>query len=136
MSGLLTITVQEQRGFVAIPAELDRLAVVIGCSSAGSGMSSFFVSGSSAVADRGYGDAVDTLTQIIEQRLPNGNGIKSPAAMYTGPAGTVGAYGAIDVSDVTGTALVVNDTTLVPFGTYEARVKAYMADMNAKGRRR
>ncbi len=76
MSGTFSITVQEARGFVAIPADLDRLAVVIGCTSDGSGLSSFFQSGSSAIADRGYGDAVDCLTQIIEQRQSSGSAVK------------------------------------------------------------
>lgn len=124
MSGLISVTVAEAQGSVAIPADLDRLAVVMGCSSAGSGFSSFFLSGASAVSSVGYGDAVDTLTQIIEQRQANGaSGVKFPAALYTTPASTAGSYGAIDNSAVTGTARFAVDATYAPYGTYEARFK-------------
>lgn len=122
MSGLLTISVQEARGFTAIPADLDRLAIVMGCSSAGSGLSSFFLSGSSAIASVGYGDAVDTLCQIIEQRRTNGNGVKYPAAMYTTPAGTQGSYGSVDTTGVTGSAVIGVDSSVHPYSTDEARL--------------
>lgn len=123
MSGLISINVQEARGFVAVPADLDRLAVVLGCSSAGSGLSSFFLSASSAIADRGYGDAVDALTQIIEQRQSNGSAVKYPAALYTLPVTTPGAYGAIDITGVTGTCLPEVDSATDPLGTYHAGVR-------------
>jgi hypothetical protein len=123
MSGLFQITIQEAQGLTAISADIDRLAVVMGCSSAGSGLSQFFLSGSSAIADRGYGDAVDTLTQIIEQRLGDGGaGIKFPAAMYTVPGTTTGSYGAIDVTGVVGTGAAAVDSSVHPYGTHEARV--------------
>ncbi len=122
MSGTFSVTVQEARGFVAIPADLDKLAVVLGCSSAGSGFSPFFLSGSSAIANVGYGDAPDTLCQIIE-RQQSGTSKKFPAAMYTTPASTPGSYGAIDNTGVLGTARFAVDATSLPRGTYEARLK-------------
>lgn len=123
MSGLFSISVQEARGFIAVPADLDRLAVVMGCSSAGSGLSAFYLSGSSAVSALGYGDAVDTLCQIIEQRGLSGSSKKYPAAFYTLPVTTPGAYGAINITGVTGTSLPVVDDTTDPRGTYEAGLR-------------
>lgn len=123
MSGTFSVNVAEARGFVAIPADLDKLAVVMGCSSLGSGLSSFYLSGSSAVAARGYGDAVDTLCQVIEQRQANGNSRKFPAAIYTTTATTTGSYGTLDDDGVTGTSVVTVDSSSKPFGTYEAQIK-------------
>lgn len=123
MSGTFAITVQEARGFTAVPANIDNLAVVMGCSSAGSGLSSFFVSGSEAIASVGYGDAPDTLCQAIEQVLPNSNGVKFPVAFCDVDIGTAGSYGTIDVSGVVGTALVTNDTSAAPYGTRHPAVK-------------
>lgn len=123
MSGLFEITVLEARGFVATTADIDRLAVVIGCTSLGSGLSPFFLSGESAVANVGYGDAVDTLTQVIEQKQDSGAGTKYPAAIYTTPAGTNGSYGTIDVTGVTGTAVAAVDSAVHPYGTYEAYIR-------------
>jgi len=122
MSGLLSIDVQEARGFVAVPADLDSLAVVIGCSSLGSGLSSFFLSGKAAADALGYGDAVDVLTQVIEQKQDSGSAPKKPAAFITTPITTVATYGAIDSSGKTGTS-VVTAGAAVPRGTYEARLK-------------
>jgi hypothetical protein len=121
MAGTFTISTQEAQGLVAIPADLDALAVVVGCTSAGSGLSPFYASGQSAVTGVGYGDAVDTLTQIIEQRAANSK--KYPAAIYTVPATTPGSYGTIDNTGVLGTALASADATSVPYGTYEVRIK-------------
>lgn len=124
MSGLISITVSEARGFVAVSAEIDNLAVFLGCSSAGSGLSPFFLSGDAAVASVGYGDAVDALTQTIEQRQSDGSvAAKVPAALYTLPADTAGSYGTIDVSGITGTGIVEVDSTVIPLGTFEAQIK-------------
>ncbi len=120
MSGILQVIVTEARGPVAIAANIDNLAVVMGCSSAGSGLSSFFLTPSAAIAARGYGDAVDTLTQIISQKQPGGSP-RLPAAMYTTTVGTAGVYGTIDVTGVTGTAVPVVGAT-DPLGTYQAGV--------------
>lgn len=123
MSGLFSVNVQEARGLVAVPADIDRLTVVIGCSSAGSGLSPFFLSGKSAVAALGYGDAVDDIAQIIEQKQDNGTTRKYPAAFYTVPGTTPGSYGTIDVTGVTGTAQVAVHSATHPFGTYEAYLR-------------
>ncbi len=124
MSGIFNLTIQEARGYVAVPADLDSTAVVMGCSSVGAGQSPFYLSATSAIAGVGYGDAVDTLTQIIEQRQEAGlNGRKFPAALYTMGATTPGSYGAINVTGVTGTATIAFDATSIPFGTYEAQIK-------------
>lgn len=122
MSGLLSIQVEEARGFVAASADLDRLAVVMGCSSEGEGLSPFFLSGASAIADRGYGDAVDALTQVIEQRQESGSAVKFPAAMYTVPDDTAGSYGEVDDSGITGLGTVTAGAT-EPFGTYQVRIR-------------
>lgn len=124
MSGTFSIAVVEQRGSFAVPADIDRLAVVLGCSSEGSDtapvLSSFFLSGSAAIDEVGYGDAVDTLCQIIEQRQPSGSQVaKVPAAICSLPVDVAGTYGAIDDDLVTGLGTVTAGAT-DPFGTYEA----------------
>lgn len=123
MSGLINITVQEARGPIAVPANIDRTPIVIGCSSAGSGLSNFFLSATSAITALGYGDAVDVLTQNIEQRQDGGSGTKLPAAFYTVPGSTPGAYGTIDIADVVGTCRPANDESTEPYGTYEAAIQ-------------
>lgn len=122
MSGTFSVIVQEARGFVAVPTDLDRLAVVVGCASGSSGLSSFFLSAQAAIADRGYGDAVDTLCQIIEQRQSNGTSAKIPAAMFSIAVDVSGTYGAIDLADVTGTARPAVDNG-GPLGTYDAGIR-------------
>ncbi len=120
MSGLFTITVEEARGTIAIPADLDQTAIVMGCSSLGSGLSNFFLSGTSAQASVGYGDAPDTLCQIIEQENA---GAKIPCALYTTPdSGSPGTYGTIDLAGVTGTCVPAVDDSLEPYGTDELDV--------------
>ncbi len=123
MSGIYEITVQEARGFVAVPADLDRLAVVMGCSSLGSGLSPFYLSGQSAVAGVGYGDAADILTTVIEQPQDSGTARKFPAAMYRTPITTQGSYGTIDVSGVAGTVVAAVHSATKPYGTYEAYLR-------------
>lgn len=129
MSGTYEITVQEARGFVAVPADLDRLAVVLGCSSLGSGLSPFYLSGSSAVAGVGYGDAADVLTSIIEQRQDNGTARKFPAAIYRTPITTQGSYGAVNTSGVSGTVVVSAHSATKPYGTYEAYLRIITGGM-------
>lgn len=120
MAGTFNITVEEARGAIAVPADLDATAIVMGCSSAGSGLSPFFLSGTSAQASVGYGDASDCLCQVIEQ--PNA-GKKYPCALYTVPGSTPGSYGTIDIAEVDGTCRPTNSITLAPFGTYEAAIR-------------
>jgi len=117
MSGIPKITVTEARGFSAVPANLDKLTVVIGCASTATGLSQFYLSGQSAVAGEGYGDAVDTLCQIIEQKQSSGVGAKIPAAIYTCAGTTAGAIGTVDDSGFSGTATV--GFSGAPYGTYE-----------------
>jgi hypothetical protein len=131
MSGLFQITVQEARGEVSASADIDRLAVVIGCASSAPTdphLSPFYLSGDVAKNAEGYGDAVDVLTQIVEQRQQSGNSTKYPACLYAVPPGTSsgnastgwpGSVGAIDVTGVTGTAVCTVDSSVKPFGTYE-----------------
>jgi hypothetical protein len=119
MSGLFSVNVQEARGMVAVPADIDRLAVVMGITSAGSGLSPFYLSGQSAKASVGKGDAVDCLCQIIEQRQSNGTAIKYPAAIYSIPADVTGGYGTPAFTG-TGTVTLGIDANVEPFGTYEA----------------
>lgn len=120
MPGILQVIVSEARDPVAVSADVDNLAVVLGCTSLGSGLSSFFLTPSAAVTARGYGDAVDTLTQIISQKQPGG-APRLPAAIYSTVEGDPGEYGTIDISGVTGTAVpVLGDTD--PYGTYEAQI--------------
>lgn len=120
MSGTFTLTVSEARGTVAIPANLDNTAVVIGCSSLGTegALSSFYQSGSAAVSALGYGDAVDTVAQMIEQR--GADVAKVPVALYTTPVDTDGEQGTI-AKTMTGTAVPVAGAAL-PLGTYEAKI--------------
>jgi hypothetical protein len=123
MSGIFQVGLTEARGYVANPADIDRLAVVMGPSSSGSGLTSFFYSGSSAQAEIGYGDAPDTLCQIIEQRQSSGQSApKFPARFYKMIGSTAGSYGTIDNTDVLGTALPTVGTT-APYGTYEAAIQ-------------
>ncbi len=124
MSGTYSLTISEARGYVAIPADLDSLAVVMGVTSAGAGQSDFYLSGASAVAGVGYGDAVDTLTQIIEQRQSGGHaGKKLPAAIYSTGATVPATYGTIDLTGFTGLATVAVDAASLPYGTYNAGIR-------------
>lgn len=125
MSGLFSVTVQELRGAVAIPADLDKLACVFGCVSGGTapaGLSPFYLSAAAAVAGIGYGDAADTLCQIIEQRQTNGSGAKIPACLYDLPATTDGSFGTF-TKVATGLTVMSAHTGAKPYGTYEVRIK-------------
>lgn len=123
MSGTYSITVQEARGLVAVNADLDNLALVMGIASGGTGLKPFYASGQAAVAALGKGDAVDTLAQIIEQRTANGNGTKRPAAFYGLATTTQGACGAVDDSGVTGTSAITAEASVHPYGTYDAYIR-------------
>src|SRR5512133_1687323 len=124
MAGTYSISVTEARGLNAASHDIDPLCVVMGCSSSGTGLSSFFLSGQAAQTDRGYGDAVDTLCQITEQKQGSGgNGVKTPAAMYTLPAATAGSCGTVDLSALTGTSVVTADAAVTPRGTYQIYVR-------------
>jgi hypothetical protein len=122
MSGLLTITVNEARGYVAVPADIDRLAVVIGPCSGTNGYRGFYQSGQAAVTGAGYGDAVDVATQIIEQRQESGTAVKYPCAIYSSVCSTSGSYGTAALTG-SGTATVAGNVGNGPYGTYEAYLK-------------
>ncbi len=122
MSGLFEVNVSEARGFVAVPADIDKLAIVMGSSSAGSGLSPFYLSGSAAITGVGYGDAVDALTQAIEQLQPSSTK-KFPVALYTTPNTNVGTYGTVDSSGETGTVVVTAHSATKPYGTYESYLR-------------
>jgi hypothetical protein len=124
MSGTFLLTISEARGFTAVAAEIDRLAVVVGCSSGGSGQSAFYLSGASAVTGLGYGDAVETLTQIIEQQQDGATvGTKYPAAMYSTADTVPGSYGTIDDTGFAGLATVAVDATSEPYITADAQIR-------------
>lgn len=117
MSGLPSVTMTEARGKTAVPnASVDKLAIVIGPTSIGAdGLSQFFLNSNAAIADRGYSDAVDIATQIIEQN-------QTPVAICTTPDTNVGTFGTVDVTGVTGTADIDVAASPTPLGTYEARI--------------
>jgi hypothetical protein len=122
-AGVPTVNVSEAQGYSASSTAIDKYAVVVGCTSTGSGASSFFQTGQALRAARGYGDAVDTCGQMIEQRQNSGQAPKIPVAIYSVDIGTPASYGAIDDSGVQGTATIDFDATSLPLGTYEPRIK-------------
>lgn len=121
MSGVPTTSASIAAGSPASDSAIDRRCVVVGCTSIGSGLSNFLRSTDDMRAAKGYGDAVDTACQIIEQKLEGGGaGVKYPAAVMTLAATTAGSYGTIDTSGITGTATCAVDATVTPLGTYDA----------------
>ncbi len=115
MSGVPSVSTNEARGAVPLPAQIDRTCVVIGCSSAGSaGLSPFYSNAPAATTGVGYGDGPDALTQIIART-------QVPAAFYKTPSTTAGTYGAIDDSAFTGAATL--GTSGNPNGRYEAGIE-------------
>ena len=128
MSGLFTISVTEARGTVAIPANLDALACVMGCTTGGtsaSGLSPFYLSATAARAGVGYGDASDALCQIIEQRQSSGGARKFPACCYDLPSSTDGSFGAFTKVG-TGATVMSAHAGAKPYGTYEAKIKCIL----------
>lgn len=125
MSGIFTINVSEARGNVAVPANLDALACVIGCASGGtttSGLSPFYLSASAAIAGIGYGDTTDTLCQIIEQRQASGNARKVPACAYLADVDTDGSFGTFRKT-AAGLTVMSAHTGSKPRGTFEVAIK-------------
>ena len=124
MSGIFTINVSEARGNVAIPANIDALACVIGCSSGGavtSGLSPFYLSATAAITGIGYGDTADTLCQIIEQRQSSGSARKIPACAYVAAVDVDGSFGAFRKTG-TGVTVMSAHTGSKPRGTYEVAI--------------
>lgn len=128
MPGTFTLAVQEATGLVAVPADIDATAVVMGAASALAArtLSPFYYSASAAVAGVGYGDGVDTLCQVIEQRQgSNTTTTKIPAAIYAmGQSGAAGTVGTPVTSGITGSAAAHVTVTGTPYGTYEIEVEA------------
>lgn len=123
MTATYNLTLTEARGAVAPPSGIDSAAVVAGVASGFTGISPFYMSASSAVTALGYGDAVDSLCQMIEQRTASGDGVKKPVAFYGTGDTAPGSYGTIDITDFTGLATVAVDASSLPRGTYEAGLR-------------
>lgn len=122
-TGVPTINVSEAQGFNASSTAIDTMAVVVGVTSLGSGVSTYLQSGPAAVVARGYGDAVDVAGQMIEQRQNSQQAPKVPVAIYSTNIGTPATFGAVDSSGKTGTAVVAFAASPLPLGTYEPRLK-------------
>jgi hypothetical protein len=121
--GTFSTSMSEARGRVAVPANIDKLAIVLGCSSAGSGLSPQYNSGSAAATVLGYGDAVDVISTMIDQKQPGENLPKVPAYFYTLPVTTAGSYGTIDTTGVVGTVVATTHTATAPYGSYDAQIE-------------
>lgn len=125
-TGLWDATMTETPGAVTPPADLDKYAVVIGCTSAGAtstGLFGPYQSARSMVAGVGYGDTVNTAGQMAEQRQDGPVSVPSvPVAIYRVPATTPGSYGTIDLTGVTGTAVPAVDAA-DPYVTARCAVK-------------
>jgi|WetSurMetagenome_2_1015567.scaffolds.fasta_scaffold00291_3 hypothetical protein len=119
MSGLPSVGIGEARGSSATRGDVDSLTVVIGCSSAPTGLSTWYLSGDAVFSGVGYGDAPDLAAHVIEQ---NG-GAKKLTALWTCAGTTEGSYGTIDVSGVHGTSVITVNASSKPYGTYEAVVR-------------
>lgn len=116
MTGIPSTTVTEARGRAATPStNVDKIAIFVGVTSLGSGLSSFFLNSASLIASVGLGDVVDAACQTLEQE-----GV--PVAIYSTPEDSPGSYGAVDSSGVTGTTIITMDSDVEPVGTYEARL--------------
>ncbi len=122
-TGVPTVNVTEAQGFSASSAAIDKYAVVVGVTSTGTGVSTFFQTGQALRTARGYGDPVDTCGQMVEQRQNSGQGVKVPVAIYSADIGTPATYGTIDATAFTGLATVAVDAASLPYGTYEAGVR-------------
>lgn len=122
-TGVPTVNVTEAQGYAASSTAIDNYAVVVGCTSTGSGVSTFFQTGQALVAARGRGDTIDTAGQMIEQRQNSGQEPKVPVAIYSADIGTPATYGTIDVTGFTGLATVAVDAASLPYGTYEAGIR-------------
>jgi hypothetical protein len=115
------VSISESRAQPVIPPDVDFGMVVIGYTSesplpAGQ-VSALYSSPEILAADYGVGDAVDAATQAITRT--NDNASPPPIAIYPTPATTPGSMGTINVTGVTGTAVVSNTPGAEPRGTYE-----------------
>lgn len=121
MSGVPTVSAPIAPGSPASDVTIDQRMILVGPTSLGSGVSSFFRSSADLVAARGKGDVIDTATNVIEQQQEGGgNGIKVPVAVCTVPATNAGTYGTIDTSGITGTSTAAIDPMALPLTTADA----------------
>ena len=120
-----SVTMTEASGQPAINADADYSLAIIGYTSrsavAAGVLSPLYQDPAAAVTDCGVGDALDALCQSIS--ATQGNPGPAPSAIYSTPAASPGAYGAINVAGVTGTAVVTNRTAVAPLGTYQPYMK-------------
>ncbi len=118
-----TVTIVESQATQAIPDPgIDKVCVVIGCTSGGTaGLSALRLNPTALVTDYAAGDAVDVCTHLLTPTLKRRN--VYPLAIYKTPSTNVGSYRTIDVTNVTGTAVVSVDATSTPLGTYDAWIK-------------
>ncbi|MEI8259506.1 MAG: hypothetical protein WCJ30_27890, partial [Deltaproteobacteria bacterium] len=112
------VIVQEARGLSAQPDQgVDSRWCVIGNSSIGSvGLSLLLGNTAPVISSYGYGMGPDATTHELART-------KVPGAFCKVPNTTAGSYGTIDVTGVTGSALVSNDSTVTPNGEYDAWIR-------------
>lgn len=118
-----TVTIVEGQSTQAIPDPgIDKIAVIIGATSAGTaGLSALRLNPASLVTDYGYGDTVDVCTHLLTPTIKRPR--VYPLALYKTPSTNPGSYRTIDITGITGTALVSVDATVTPLGTYDAWIK-------------
>jgi hypothetical protein len=121
-TGVPSVSAPIAAGLPAADTLIDQRVIVIGVSSLSPGLTGFLRSSPDMIAAAGYGDAVDTTCGVIEQKGPDGAGVKIPCALLTVPATVPATYGIIDTTGVTGTAVATVDPTSLPYGTYQARL--------------
>jgi hypothetical protein len=123
-TGQWNATMTEAQQAVTPPADLDKYMVVMGIASSGlTGLRGPYLTAAQAVADLAYGDVVDLIGQVCEQRQTNGTSVPSvPVSFYGLPATNAGTYGTLDHSGVTGTCVPAVGSS-APYGTYRGAVR-------------
>lgn len=118
-----TVTIVEGQSTQAIPDPgIDKICVVIGCTSGGTaGLSALRLNPAALVTDFAAGDAVDVCTHLLTPTLKRRG--TYPLALYKTPSTNPGSYRTINVTGVTGTAVLSVDATSTPLGTYDAWIK-------------
>jgi hypothetical protein len=113
-----TVRIIEARGLVSRADQgVDSRYCVVGCSSTGDeGLGPLYGNPSPAIEEYGHGDGIDAFTHALSRT-------RIPGAFAKAASSTPGSYRTIDVTDVTGTALVSNPATPTPLGTYEATIE-------------
>jgi len=118
-----TVTIVESQSTQAIPDPgIDKVCVIIGCTSGGTaGLSALRLNPTALVTDYTGGDTVDVCTHLLTPTLKRRN--VYPLAIYKTPSTNPGSYRTIDITGVTGTAVLSVDATSTPLGTYDAWLK-------------